>query len=97
MISSTEINRRYQNMRSRIEAESVDALLVCGNQYTGFEGAVRYVSGFEIVHRYVYVLFPLEAAPTLVFPSDARWNGDKHKPRLRERVWADGHGNWIRH
>jgi Xaa-Pro dipeptidase len=96
MISSKEINRRYQNLRSRMQTEAVDALLVCGNQYTGFEGAVRYLSGFEIVHRYVYVLFPLEAAPTLVFPSEARWIGDKSKPWIREHVWADVPGKWIR-
>ena len=33
-----------------MEVEKVDALIVCGNQYAGFEGAVRYTSGFEIVH-----------------------------------------------
>ena len=38
-----------------MEREGLDALIVCGNQYAGFEGAVLYVSGFEIVHRYVYV------------------------------------------
>ena len=43
-----------------MEKESLDALIVCGNEYTGFEGAIRYVSGFEIVHRYVYALIPLE-------------------------------------
>ncbi|HLE36187.1 MAG TPA: aminopeptidase P family N-terminal domain-containing protein, partial [Candidatus Acidoferrales bacterium] len=68
MISQAEVERRYQNLRARMQAESVDALIVCGNQYTGFEGAVRYVSGFEIVHRYVYVLLPLDAEPTLLFP-----------------------------
>jgi Xaa-Pro aminopeptidase len=96
MISRKEIERRYQTLRSRMQAEAVDALLVCGNQYTGFEGAVRYVSGFEIVHRYVYALFPLEADPTLVFPSEARWIGDKSKPWVREHVWADVPGKWIR-
>lgn len=79
-----------------MHAESVDALLVCGNQYTGFEGAVRYVSGFEIVHRYVYVLLPLDAEPTLVFPREARWIGDKSKPWVREHVWADVPGQWVR-
>ena len=38
-----------------------DALLVCGSEYTGFEGAVRYLSGFRIVHRYAYVLLPATA------------------------------------
>ena len=55
-----------------MEHEGLDALIVCGNQYAGFEGAVLYTSGFEIVHRYVYVLIPLEGEPTLVFPREAR-------------------------
>jgi Xaa-Pro dipeptidase len=96
MISRAEIDRRYQNIRSRMQAESVDALLVCGNQYTGFEGAVRYVSGFEIVHRYVYVLLPLDEEPTLVFPREARWIGDKSKPWVRDHVWAEVPGKWVR-
>ena len=29
-----------------------------GSEYTGFEGAVTYLSGFVIVHRYAYVLLP---------------------------------------
>jgi hypothetical protein len=43
-----------------MQAAGLDALIVCGNQYAGFEGAVFYTSGFEIVHRYVYVVIPLE-------------------------------------
>jgi len=76
--------------------ERLDTLIVCGNQYTGFEGAVFYMSGFEIVHRYVYVLLPLEGEPTLVFPREARWIGDKSKPWIREQVWPDVPGRWIR-
>ena len=94
--SSKEIERRYKNVRSRMEKENLDALLVCGNQYAGFEGAVFYMSGFEIVHRYVYVLFPLEGEPTLVFPREARWIGDKEKPWVRDHVWPDVPGQWIR-
>ena len=96
MISQVEVERRYQNLRARMQAESVDALIVCGNQYTGFEGAVRYVSGFEIVHRYVYVLLPLDAEPTLLFPVEARWIGDKSKPWVQDHVWADVPGKWLR-
>jgi Xaa-Pro aminopeptidase len=79
-----------------MQAEGIDALVVCGNQYTGFEGAVRYLSGFEIVHRYVYVLLPVESDPTLVFPREARWIGDKSKPWVREHVWPDVPGAWLR-
>src|ERR1700720_3029344 len=76
--------------------EHLDALVVCGNQYAGFEGAVFYVSGFEIVHRYVYVLIPLAGEPTLVFPREARWIGDKKAPWVREKVWAEVPGKWLR-
>ena len=96
MPSQKEIARRYANIRSRMEAERLDALLVCGNQYAGFEGAVQYMSGFEIVHRYVYVLIPLQGEPTLVFPREARWIGDKKKPWIQDHVWPDVPGKWVR-
>jgi len=96
MTSQKEIERRYFNIRSAMTAEKVDALIVCGNQYAGFEGAVRYTSGFEIVHRYVYVLIPLAGDPTLVFPREARWIGDKKAPFVREKVWAEIPGKWLR-
>jgi len=94
--SQKEIARRYKNVRSRMQKAGLDALLVCGNQYAGFEGAVLYMSGFEIVHRYVYVLFPLEGEPTLVFPREARWIGDKVKPWVKDHVWPEVPGQWIR-
>jgi Xaa-Pro dipeptidase len=94
--SKQEIERRYKNIRARMVQENLDALIVCGNQYAGFEGAVFYVSGFEIVHRYVYALLPLAGEPTLVFPREARWIGDKAKPWVKDQVWPDVPGEWIR-
>jgi Xaa-Pro dipeptidase len=94
--SPQEIERRYKNVRAAMQQEGLDALIVCGNQYAGFEGAVFYVSGFEIVHRYVYVLLPLEGEPTLLFPREARWIGDKVKPWVKDQVWPDVPGQWIR-
>jgi Xaa-Pro dipeptidase len=96
MITPAEVKRRYDNIRKAMAAERVDALIVCGSQYSGFEGAARYVSGFEIVHRYLYVLIPLEGDPVLLFPSEARWIGDKKKPWVKEMVWADIPGKWLR-
>src|SRR5712692_3346577 len=93
--SQKEVERRYKNVRLRMERDGLDALIVCGNQYAGFEGAVFYVSGFEIVHRYVYVVLPLAGEPTLVFPREARWIGDKSKPWLKDQVWPDIPGQWI--
>lgn len=96
MPSQKEVERRYRNLRASMEREHLDALIVCGNQYAGFEGAVLYTSGFEIVHRYVYVVLPLEGEPTLVFPREARWIGDKTKPWVKDKVWPDVPGQWIR-
>lgn len=96
MPSQEEIERRYKNIRSAMEREKLDALVVCGNQYAGFEGAIMYVSGFEIVHRYVYAVIPLAGEPTLVFPREARWIGDKSKPWVKDHVWPDVPGQWIR-
>lgn len=79
-----------------MQAANLDALIVCGNQYAGFEGAVFYTSGFEIVHRYVYVVIPLEGEPTLVFPREARWIGDKKKPWVKDQVWPHVPGQWLR-
>jgi Xaa-Pro aminopeptidase len=96
MTSQQEIDRRYKNIRAAMAREKVDALIVCGNQYAGFEGAVRYTSGFEIVHRYVYVLIPLAGDPVLIFPREARWIGDKKAPWVREQIWAEIPGKWLR-
>jgi Xaa-Pro dipeptidase len=93
--SQLEIDRRYKNIRTAMQRAGLDALIVCGNQYAGFEGAVLYVSGFELVHRYVYAVLPLEGDPTLVFPREARWIGDKVKPWVKDHVWPDVPGQWI--
>lgn len=96
MPTQKEIDRRYANIRAAMSANQIDALIVCGNQYAGFEGAIRYISGFEIVHRYVYVLLPLSGEPTLVFPREARWIGDKKTPWVRDQIWAEVPGKWLR-
>ena len=96
MVSKTEIARRMQAIRTAMEVEGLEALVVCGTEYTGFEGAVRYVSGFEIVHRHVCVLIELDRNSHLIFPAEARWIGDKKKPWVRDHIWADVPGDWIR-
>ncbi len=96
MTTQSEIARRYAALRAAMERDRLDALIVCGNQYAGFEGAVRYVSGFEIVHRYCYCILPLHGEPTLVFPKEARWIGDKKKAWVKEHVWPEVPGQLIR-
>jgi Xaa-Pro aminopeptidase len=72
----------------------LDALVVSGNEYTGFEGAVTYLSGFQIVHRYAYVVVPLEGDPFIVFPSEARYVGEHGTARI-EQVFHDRPGEEI--
>jgi len=90
-----EIEQRYANARAALSEHGLDALLVCGNEYTGFEGAVRYLSGFQIVHRYAYVLIPADGDPAIVFPSEARYVGEHGTTWIDEQVFADHPGEWL--
>jgi Xaa-Pro aminopeptidase len=75
--------------------DGLDAVLVSGNEYTGFEGAVTYLSGFVIVHRYAYVLLPLEGAPSIVFPREARYVGEHGTTWIEEQEFVDLPGEWL--
>ncbi len=90
-----EVTRRYTNVRAALERDGLDAAVVCGSEYTGFEGAVTYMSGFTIVHRYAYVLLPLEGEPTIVFPSEARYVGKHGDTWIEDQVFADRPGEWL--
>jgi Xaa-Pro dipeptidase len=93
---NAEVERRYGNIRSALAGAGVDACLVCGSEYTGFDGAVLYVSGFQIVHRYAYVLLPLDGEPTLVCPSEARYVGEHGASWIDDQVFAESPGEWLR-
>jgi len=90
-----EIERRYRLVREAAARDGFDAVLVCGNEYTGFEGAVTYLSGFVIVHRYAYVLLPVDGEPAIVFPSEARYVGEHGTSWIDEQVFVDRPGEWI--
>ena len=49
-------------VREAAAADGLDAVVASGSEYTGFEGAVRYLSGFRILHRYAYVVLPVEVS-----------------------------------
>ena len=57
---AAELERRHANVRAAMGEHGLDALIVSGNEYSGFEGAVTYMSGFQIVHRYAYVVLPAD-------------------------------------
>jgi Xaa-Pro aminopeptidase len=90
-----EIERRFRLVREAAGRDGLDAVIVCGNEYTGFEGAVTYLSGFNIVHRYAYVLLPLDGEPAIVFPSEARYVGEHGTTWLEEQVFVERPGDWL--
>ncbi len=90
-----EIDRRYGRVREAMARDGLDAVIVSGNEYTGFEGAVTYMSGFGIVHRYAYVLLPLEGEPSIVFPREATYVGEHGTTWIDEQVFVDRPGEWL--
>ena len=95
MVSRPEIERRYAGVREAMDAHGLDAVVVCGSEYTGFEGAVTYLSGFAIVHRYAYVLLPREGEPSIVFPAEARYVGEHGTSWIDDQVFAERPGEWL--
>ena len=92
----SEVQDRYRRVREEMANEDVDVLVVSGSEYTGFDGAVAYMSGFNIVHRYAYVLVPREGDLAIVFPSEARYVGFHDAAWVDEKVFVDRPGDWLR-
>jgi Xaa-Pro dipeptidase len=90
-----ELTQRHARVREALERDGLDAALVCGSEYTGFEGAVTYLSGFQIVHRYAYVVLPVEGEAAIVFPAEARYVGEHGDSQIEEQVFADRPGEWL--
>src|SRR3954452_14443827 len=75
-------------MRAAMGERGLDALIVSGNEYSGFEGAVTYMSGFQIVHRYAYVVLPADGDAFIVFPTEARYVGEHGTTALDQAFHA---------
>lgn len=81
---SPELERRHATVRAAMAEHALDALVVSGSEYSGFEGAVTYLSGFQIVHRYAYVVLPVDGEPFIVFPTEARYVGEHGTAELEQ-------------
>ncbi|HUK43698.1 MAG TPA: Xaa-Pro peptidase family protein [Gaiellaceae bacterium] len=90
-----DVERRYRLIREAMDADGIDAVVVAGSEYSGFEGAVTYLSGFVIVHRYACVLLPREGDPAIVFPREARYVGEHGTTWIDEQVFVDRPGEWL--
>lgn len=93
--SQTEIDRRYSNTRAAMEQHGLDALIISGSEYSGFEGAIRYMAGFHILHRYSYVVITANADPVVIFPKEATWVGDHSATFLKNRELPLHCGEWM--
>ncbi len=93
--SQTEIDRRYRNVRAAMEQHGLDALVVSGSEYSGFEGAIRYLAGFHILHRYSYVVITANDDPVVVFPREATWVGDHSATFIKRRELPVHCGEWM--
>ena len=94
-VPAEEIERRYRVIREAMARDGLDAVIACGTEYTGFDGAVLYLSGFTIVHRYAYVLLPLEDDPAIVFPREATYVGEHGTTWIDEQVFVDRPGERL--
>jgi Xaa-Pro aminopeptidase len=93
--SDAEVERRYNNVRAAMAEHGLDALVVSGSEYSGFEGAIRYLSGFLILHRYAYVVIPADGDPIAVFPKEATWVGDHSASFIARRELPLHCGEWM--
>lgn len=93
--SQAEIDRRFYNIRKAMAEHELDALVVSGNEYSGFEGAIRYLTGFHILHRYAYVVITQNSDPVAVFPKEATWVGDHSATFLKEQAFPLHCGEFI--
>ena len=89
-----ELARRHENVRRAMADAELDAVVVSGSEYSGFEGSVTYLSGFQIVHRYAYVVVPADGEAQIVFPTEARYVGE-HRTAQLEQVFHDRPGAHI--
>src|ERR1044072_10041795 len=94
-VPATDVERRYARIREAMARDGLDAAIVSGNEYTGFEGAVTYMSGFVIVARYAYGLLPLEGDASIVFPTEARYVGEHGTTWIADQVFVDRPGDWL--
>jgi Xaa-Pro dipeptidase len=94
-VPAEEIERRYARVREAMARDGLDAVIVSGSEYSGFEGAVTWMSGFVIVHRYAYVLLPLDGDPSIVFPREARYVGEHGTTWIEQQEFVDLPGEWL--
>jgi Xaa-Pro aminopeptidase len=85
-LNAEERDRRFEELRKRMKANSIDALLIVGMDTRGGgtgTGSFRYLTDFFIIYHYGVLVFSRDQDPILFIGSEL------------QRYWAIKHG-WIR-
>ncbi|MGO2109985.1 MAG: M24 family metallopeptidase [Pseudoclavibacter sp.] len=82
--SITERDQRWDALTEAARAEGYDVLLFAAADYRGHKGSVRYLSGYNLPHRYGYaVMYPGEE-PTVVLPKNLELSRRPHNGWISE-------------
>ena len=82
MLDFTERDRRYNLIRSKMESQNIDVLLVISSSQIYEKGFVKYLSNYRHILYNLVIIFPLSGRPILLAPSPL------------QKYWAD-RLSWI--
>src|SRR3989338_6203519 len=70
-----ERERRFQAVRSRMQAAGLDALFVFGSTSVGgqWNGNFTYLSDYSPIFATALLVFPLEGSPAMFVPGENQW------------------------
>ena len=68
-IDLKERDRRWSNIRQRLEENGLDALIVCNSSQITEKGFVKYLTAYRSVLYNLFVIFPRDGNPKLFVPS----------------------------
>jgi Xaa-Pro aminopeptidase len=68
--STAERDRRGAALQSLLAEEGLDVLVLCGADYRGHKGTLRWAADYNLVHRYGFVVVPPGAEPELLLPEN---------------------------
>ena len=68
MLDFVERDRRYNLIRSKMESQNIDVLLVISSSQIYEKGFVKYLSNYRHILYNLVIIFPLSEPPILLAP-----------------------------
>ena len=90
-----EVESQVPKSPRGLERDGLDAAIVSGSEYSGFEGAVTYLRLRDRAPLRVCAPAP-DGEPSIVFPSEARYVGEHSTTWIEDQVFVDAPGAWLR-